>query len=82
MIGLAGSVRRTVEDVREWIIRELKLKQKPELDRKIDEMLKPPKVNQIMVKYLGVGKEIGKRLGRCGGGRSIGAGIRLLRRLL
>lgn len=81
MIGLAGGVRRTVEDVREWIVRELRLRQKPELDRKIDEMLKPPKVNQIMLKYLGVGKEVGKKLGRSGAGRSIGRGLRLLRRL-
>ncbi len=82
MIGLAGGVRRSVEDVREWIIRELRLRQKPELDRKIDEMLKPPKASRIMLKYLGVGKEIGKKLGRIGAGTGIGRGIKLLRRLI
>jgi hypothetical protein len=77
MIGVVGQVRRSVDSIREWIIKDLIRRQKVELDRKIDEMLKPPKVNRIMLKYLGVGKNVGGKMGGY-----VGRGLSLLRRLL
>jgi len=83
MIGVVGGIQRSYEAVKEWVIHDIIRQQKPELDRKIDQMLKPPtERNRIMMKYLGVGKDIGKKLRRLGGGMSIGGGVRFLRRLL
>jgi hypothetical protein len=80
MTGLAGGLKNSVGNIREWLVRELLRQQKPELDRKIDQMLRPPKLNRLMEKHLGLGKGIGKRLVRPGTG--LGVGKRLFRRLL
>jgi hypothetical protein len=81
MIGVAGGLRRSLENVREWFIKELLRQQKPELDRKIDEMLKEPKLRRIMQKYLGIGKSLGGKLGAFGRGLSIGRGLKALGKL-
>jgi hypothetical protein len=77
MNGVVGQVRRTITSIRERIIRDLIRRQKPELDQKIDEMLKPPKVNRIMIRFLGVGGSVGRKLGGY-----VGRGLSLLRKLL
>jgi hypothetical protein len=81
MIGVVGGVRRSVENTWEWIKNELMLKQKPELDKKIDQMLQPPKLKRIMQKYLGIGKSLGGKLGAIGRGLSIGKGLKAMRKL-
>ena len=82
MIGVVGQVRQRIESIRERIIRDLIRRQKPELDQKINEMLKPPKVNRIILKYLGIGKSLGGKIGGSGVGRTIGQGLNMLRKLL
>jgi hypothetical protein len=77
MISEANPLRRSIEQVREWIRHELSLRQKGELDRKIDQMLKAPKL-KTMVRHLFVGAGLGGKLGM----RGLGASIRGLRRLL
>jgi hypothetical protein len=77
MIGVVGDARRSVERVRDWIIEEILQRQKPELDRKVDEMLKP-KVKRLMVRYLGIGKGLGKKIGTIGKGLKIGGALRRL----
>jgi len=81
MMGVVGNVRRSIESIKDWVIKDLIKQQKPELDRKIDEMLKPPKVNQIMIKYLGIGMNFGKTMKRLGRGLRLGKGVKLLRKL-
>ncbi|MFH1054805.1 MAG: hypothetical protein V1744_01790 [Candidatus Altiarchaeota archaeon] len=73
MMGVVGQVRNSIESVKDWIIKDLIRLQKPELDKKIDEMLKAPK---IMVKHLHVGAGVGKKLGFAG------KGLSLMRKLL
>jgi hypothetical protein len=82
MIGVVGEVKRSVENVKDWIIRDLLRQQKPELDKKIDEMLKPPKINQIIQRYVGNGLGFGKRMMRLGQGKSIGKALNAIRGLL
>ena len=77
MNAAVGQVRRSVDSIKDWILKDLIRKQKPELDNKIDEMLKPPKVNRIMLRYLGAGKSIGKKMGG-----AVKRGLSLLRRVL
>ena len=72
MNAVVGQVRRSIEEIKDWI-KELIRLQKPELDKKIDEMLKPPK---IMVRELGLGKKFGKKIGY------LGRGLSLLKKLL
>ncbi|MFH1404452.1 MAG: hypothetical protein ABIH11_09310 [Candidatus Altiarchaeota archaeon] len=73
MIGVVDRVRQSIVDGKEAIIRKIREMQKPILDQKIDEMLKDAsKTQRIMVKYLGIGKGIGRRLGGfMGVGRSL-----------
>ncbi|MBU0763042.1 MAG: hypothetical protein KKD39_08455 [Candidatus Altiarchaeota archaeon] len=71
MNALVEPIRRTVESIKNKLLKDLIKRQKPELDKKIDEMLKPPKLNQIMVKELGLGKRIGKSFRRIGSGFSL-----------
>lgn len=79
MISEAGPIQQSFERVREWIKRELFLKQKPELDKKIDQMLKPLKqVNKIMVWEFGLGKRFGKKLSLRGLGASLKKVLRFL----
>ena len=68
---VAGGLTRTFESIKEWIVKDLIKRQKPALDIKIDEMLKPANVQKIMVRELGLGKKIGKPLGFLGKGLSI-----------
>jgi len=71
MMGLMGGVRRSIESIRDRIIRDLIKRQMPELNQKIDELLKPPKLNRIMIRELGLGKKIGSKIGRIGAGLSL-----------
>ena len=80
MMGVVGEVRRSVEQVREWFIKEFIRQQKPELDKKIDEMLKSPKLNRIMQRFM-EGMSLGARLRRGGIGKSIGKTLSSLRKL-
>ena len=76
-MSVASKIRNTVRDIKDWVISDLIKQQKPELDKKLDAMLKPPKLrNQIKVKILKIGKSIGRPMKR------IGAGLSLLKRLL
>lgn len=77
MMGVVGQVRRQVVNIRDKVIKDILRLQKPELDQKIDEMLQKPKVNRIMLKYLGAGHGMGKKMGSY-----VGRGLSLLRRLL
>jgi len=77
MMGVVGQVRRQADSVRDWIVKDLLRIQKVELDRKIDEMLKPPKLNRITQKFTGRGLGVGRRIGSIAR-----AGLSLLRRLL
>ena len=70
MMGVVGEARRSVESARDWIINEILRIQKPQLDQKIDEMLKPNRLRQ-KIKHLGSGFGIGKRLKRLGAGLSL-----------
>ena len=79
MISEASPIQQSFERIRAWIKRELFLKQKPELDRKIDQMLKPLKqVNKIMVREFGLGKRFGKKLSLRGLGASLRKAMRFL----
>jgi hypothetical protein len=78
LLGVVGGVKKQVDSVRDWVINDILKRQKPELDKKIDEMLKPPKVNQIMLKYLGAGKRIGKSFRGSGIGKTIGKAVKHL----
>lgn len=71
MNAVVGQVRRTVESIRDKVLKDLLKRQKPELDRKVDEMLKPSKVNQIRIKFTGRGLGLGRRLSRVGRGLSL-----------
>lgn len=71
MNSIVGPVKRTIVDIKNKIIKDLLKKQKPELDKKIDEMLKKPKVNRILVRQLGIGKSMGKKMKRVGKGLSL-----------
>jgi len=82
MMGVVGQARQTIVNIRDKILADLIKRQKPELDKKIDEMLREPKVNRIMLKYLGVGKTFGKKLGFRGVGKKIGKALKGLRKLL
>ena len=77
MNAVAGQVRRTVESIRDRILKDILKQQKPELDKKIDEMLKPPKVNRIMLRYLGAGKSLGRKMGG-----AVRRGLSLLRKII
>jgi len=78
MIGVVGKVRDSIFLTRNAIIREIARLQKPILDRKIDKMLKEvKKTKRIMVKYLGIGKGIGRRIGS-----TVRKGRSLLKRML
>ncbi len=82
MMGVVGQARKTIQNIRDKIISDILRRQKPELDRKIDEMLKPPKVNRIMVRYLGIGKSFGKKITGSRVGRTIGKALKGLGKLL
>lgn len=83
MQGIA-SVRRTVRRSIEEIKRRIAELQKPELDKKIDEMLKEVRTTQKKVQkitltlFKGVGRSIGKALR---GFRGVGRGLKKLLRL-
>jgi hypothetical protein len=81
MMGVVGEVRRTVENVWNRIVSDIIRQQKPDLDRKIDEMLKPPRINQIMQRSI-EGSSIGRAFRRIGRGASVGRGLRAIRKLL
>jgi len=68
MNQIRNQVKKTVESIRDWVVHDLIKRQKPELDRKIDSMLKPPKqkVPKIRLKQLGVGKRFGRKTGHRG----------------
>ncbi len=77
MIGVMDKVRHRIVDTKNAIIEKIKQMQKPVLDQKIDSMLKDTVKNKrIMVKYLGIGKNIGKKMGGV-----VGKGLSLLRGL-
>ena len=63
MTGVVGRVRRRVDSIRDWVVGDLIRGQKVELDRKIDEMLKPPRLNIITIKFTGRGLGVGRRIG-------------------
>ncbi|MFC2163177.1 hypothetical protein ACFLRF_05800 [Candidatus Altiarchaeota archaeon] len=73
MIQAEGKLRKRIALTKDALLQKIFEKQKPVLDQKIDDMLKQaPKVNHIMVKYLGMGRNIGKRIGGLlGVGRSL-----------
>jgi hypothetical protein len=73
--AIVGRLNKTREYVRGWIVRELLRRQKPELDERIDEMLKASRVNRMMVSELGVGKKIGSHLKGFGRGLSTLKGL-------
>jgi len=77
MNAVVGQIRRQVTSIKDKILRDLVKTQKKELDAKVDEMLKGPKVNRVMVKYLGVGRSFGKKMGSVAS-----KGLSLLKKLL
>ncbi|MFH0862879.1 MAG: hypothetical protein V1875_07625 [Candidatus Altiarchaeota archaeon] len=78
MMSVVGGIRQSAQQMKEWFLKEFVRQQEKELGGKIDQMLKSPR---IMVKFF-QGASIGGRTGRSGLGRSIGKGLRMLRKLL
>jgi hypothetical protein len=79
MIAQKGGLGAQLQSIKDWLIKDLLKLQKPELDRKIDEMLKPPK--RIIQKYLGLGKSIGRKIKGAGLGKSISRRLKTLKLL-
>ncbi|MBD3387727.1 MAG: hypothetical protein GF416_01650 [Candidatus Altiarchaeales archaeon] len=77
MIGVVGQVQRKVESIKDRILKDIIRLQKKELDSKIDDMLKPPKVNRITIKFIGRGLGVGKRMRGF-----VGKGLSLVRKLI
>jgi hypothetical protein len=78
MIGVVDKVRRSIVSSRDAVIRSIAELQKPKLDQKIDELLKDiKKVKRVTIKYLGIGRNIGGKLGSV-----VRAGRSILRALI
>ena len=69
MNQMMRNINKSVQNIKKWVIGDLIKQQKPQLDKQIDEMLKPPRIIQ-KVKNLGI--SIGRKINFRGLGKKIG----------
>lgn len=72
MNAVLNGVKNRIRDVRDRILEDIIRRQKSELDKKIDSMLKKPmQRNLVKTRVLGLGKSMGMRIKRKGVGISV-----------
>ena len=69
MNQMMRNINKSVQNIKKWVIGDLIKQQKPQLDKQIDEMLKPPRMIQKLKK---LGVSIGRKINFRGLGKKIG----------